>query len=114
MDRVWSWLRAYFDWFYVPKPTWSDVLDIIIIAYVLYHILLWFKTSRAWTLLKGILVVLIFVGLAALLHMNTVLWLAKKLVNVIVLAFIILFQSELRHALDELGRKKILKNIINI
>ncbi len=114
MDRVWSWLRANFDWFYVPKPTWSDVLDIIIIAYVLYHILLWFKTSRAWTLLKGILVVLIFVVLAALFHMNTVLWLAKKLVNVIVLAFIILFQPELRHALDELGRKKILKNIINI
>ncbi len=114
MDRLWTWLKAYLDWFYIPRITWSDVLDIILIAYVLYHILLWFKSTRAWTLLKGILVVLIFVVLAALLHLNTVLWIARKLVNVIVLAFIILFQPELRHALDELGRKKILRNFINL
>jgi len=91
----------------VPHITWTDVLDIIIIAYLLYHILVWFKTSRAWTLLKGILVLLLFLGIAALLRLNTILWLAKNIASVLIIALIILFQPELRRALDELGRKRL-------
>ena len=110
---IWSSLRSYLDWFYFPKISWTDVLDIIIIAYLLYHILLWLKTSRAWTLLRGIGIVVLFLGLAALLKLNTILWISRNLINVFLLAIIILFQPELRHALDELGRKNILKNIIS-
>ena len=105
MGSIGTFFRTYFDWFYVPHLTWTDVLDIIIIAYLLYHILLWFKTSRAWTLLKGILVLLLFLGIAALLRLNTILWLAKNIASVLIIALIILFQPELRRALDELGRK---------
>jgi len=107
MGSIGTFFRTYFDWFYVPHLTWTDVLDIIIIAYLLYHILLWFKTSRAWTLLKGILVLLLFLGIAALLRLNTILWLAKNIASVLIIALIILFQPELRRALDELGRKKL-------
>ena len=110
---IWSSIRSYLDWFYFPKISWSDVLDIIIIAYLLYHILLWLKTSRAWTLLRGIGIIVLFLGLAALLRLNTILWISRKLINVFILAIIILFQPELRNALDELGRKNILRNIIN-
>ncbi|MBO6163394.1 MAG: diadenylate cyclase CdaA [Eubacterium sp.] len=113
MDGIKAFFSSYFDWFYIPAITWSDVLDIIIIAYLLYHILLWFKTSRAWTLLKGILVLLVFLGLSALLRLNTILWIAKNIVSVLIIALIILFQPELRRALDELGRKRILKRFIN-
>ena len=113
MDGIKAFFSSYFDWFYIPSITWSDVLDIIIIAYLLYHILLWFKTSRAWTLLKGILVLLVFLGLSALLRLNTILWIARNIVSVLIIALIILFQPELRRALDELGRKRILKRLIN-
>ena len=107
MGGIGTFFRTYFDWFYIPHITWTDVLDIIIIAYLMYHILLWFKTSRAWTLLKGILVLLLFLGIAALLRLNTILWIAKNIASVLIIALIILFQPELRRALDELGRKKL-------
>lgn len=110
---IWSSIRSYLDWFYFPNISWTDVLDIIIIAYLIYHILLWLKTSRAWTLLRGIGIIVLFLGLAALLRLNTILWISRNLINVFLLAIIILFQPELRNALDELGRKNILRNIIN-
>ena len=113
MESIKAFFSTYFDWFYVPNLTWSDVLDIIIIAYLLYHILLWFKTSRAWTLLKGILVLLVFLGLSALLRLNTILWIAKNIVSVLIIALIILFQPELRRALDELGRKRFFNRFFN-
>ncbi len=110
---IWSSIKSYLDWFYFPKMSWTDVLDILLISYLLYHILLWLKTSRAWTLLRGVAIIVLFLGLAALLRLNTILWIARNLINVFLLTLIILFQPELRHALDELGRKNILRNIIN-
>ncbi len=110
---IWSSIKSYLDWFYFPKMSWTDVLDILLISYLLYHILLWLKTSRAWTLLRGVAIIALFLGLAALLRLNTILWIARNLINVVLLTLIVLFQPELRHALDELGRKNILRNIIN-
>ena len=114
MSSIGTFFSTYFSWFYVPHITWTDVLDIIIIAYIVYHILVWFKTSRAWTLLKGILVLALFLGLAALLRLNTILWLARNISSVLVIALIILFQPELRRALDELGRKRLLNRFFNL
>lgn len=111
MYGFWYQIKSYFDWFYIPSIGWQDVLDIIIIAYIIYHILSWIKQSRAWTLLRGLVLVAFFIGLAAIFRLNTILWLAKNMINVGIIAVIILFQPELRHALDELGRKKVLKNI---
>ncbi|MBQ8950419.1 MAG: diadenylate cyclase CdaA [Eubacterium sp.] len=110
---IWSSIKSYLDWFYFPKMSWTDVLDILLISYLLYHILLWLKTSRAWTLLRGVAIIALFLGLAALLRLNTILWIARNLINVVLLTLIVLFQPELRHALDELGRKNIFRNIIN-
>jgi len=113
MDGIKTFFSTYFDWFHVPDITWTDVLDIVIIAYVMYHILLWVKTSRAWTLIKGVLVLLIFIGISALLRLNTLLWIAKNIASVLIIALIILFQPELRRALDELGRKRLLNRFIH-
>ncbi len=110
---IWTTLKSYLDWVYFPKISWTDVLDIIIIAYLIYHILLWMKTSRAWTLLRGVIVILLFLGLAALLRLNTILWISRKLINVFILTIVILFQPELRAALDELGRKNIIKSLLS-
>ena len=114
MYGFWYQIKQYFDRFYIPKIGWQDILDIIIIAYVIYHILSWIKSSRAWTLLRGIVLIAFFIGIAAILRLNTLLWLARNMISVGILAIIILFQPELRHALDELGRKKILKNIFAV
>ena len=85
-----------------------DVIEIIIIGVVLYYLLLWMKNSRAWTLLKGLLVLLAFLAVAAIFQMNTILWLANKLFSVAVIALVIIFQPELRRALEQLGRTNFL------
>lgn len=113
MEELWSTFSSIVDRFYFPSIGIADVLDILIIAYILYNILLWIKSSRAWTLLKGVLIVGLFLLFAAVFHLNTILWIAKNLINVFLLALIILFQPELRRALDELGRKNIIKNLFD-
>lgn len=112
MKELWAEIIAQFDWLYLPKITFADVLEIIILAYLLYHIILWFKNTRAWTLLKGIAVLLIFMCVAYVFRLNTLMWIFKNAVNVGILAVIILFQPELRRALEELGRKNIISDVI--
>ncbi len=112
MNKVLVEISAYFDWFYIPSITISDIVEIIILSYVLYNVMLWFKKTRAWTLVKGIIVVLVFMGLAALFQLNTILWILKNTISVGIIAVIILFQPELRRALEELGRKNIISDVL--
>ncbi len=90
----------------------SDVLEILIIATVLYYILVWMKTTRAWALLKGIIVIAVFLLIAAFLEMNTILWMAKNVLGFAVTALIIVLQPELRKALEELGKKNFLSSVL--
>ena len=85
-----------------------DVIEIIIISLLLYHILLWIKSTRAWNLFKGILLILFFVFIAALFQMNTILWIAENILNVGLIALVIIFQPELRNSLENLGDRKLL------
>lgn len=90
----------------------SDVLEILIIASILYYILVWMKTTRAWALLKGIIVIGVFLLIAAFLEMNTILWMAKNILGFAVTALIIVLQPELRKALEELGKKNFLSSVL--
>ncbi len=112
MKKLLTTLSVYFDWFYIPKIHVTDIIEIIILSYLIYHVMLWFKRTRAWTLFKGIVVLFIFVGLASLFRLNTILWIFRNTINVGIIAVIILFQPELRRALEELGRKKILSDVL--
>lgn len=85
-----------------------DIIEIIIIAILLYHILLWIKNTRAWNLFRGLVVILLFVIVAMIFQMNTILWIAKNLLNVGLIALVIIFQPELRKALDNLGGKNVI------
>ncbi|MBO5247198.1 MAG: diadenylate cyclase CdaA [Eubacterium sp.] len=96
----------YMFWLNIPSVTVIDIVEIIIITFLMYSILIWIKNTRAWVLFKGILVIVVFVLIAALFQMNTILWLAGKLLNVGIIALAVIFQPELRKALDQLGRKK--------
>lgn len=93
-------------WITPQKIRITDVVEIFIIAFLLYHVLVWIKGTRAWMLFKGIIVILIFILIAAVFQMNTILWLAGRTVNVALIALAVIFQPELRKALDQLGRRK--------
>lgn len=91
---------------YRPGVEFSDIAEILIIAFFLYHIILWMKNSRAWNLLKGILVIILFALIAYLFRFTTILWIAGKTINVALIALVVIFQPELRKALEQLGNKK--------
>ena len=91
-----------------------DVIEILIISFLFYHILLWVKSTRAWNLFKGLLMILLFVLIAAIFQMNTILWLAENTLNVGLIALVIIFQPELRNALENLGGKKMFGNLFSI
>ena len=91
--------------------TWVDVIEILIISFLVYHVLMWIKSTRAWNLFKGIMVILIFVLLAAFFQMSTILWIAENTLSVGLIALVIIFQPELRNALENIGGKNILGNV---
>lgn len=90
----------------------TDFVEIVIISFLLYQIMVWIKNTRAWILVKGIAVLLVFTLIAVLFHMNTIIWLAEKTLGLGVTAIIIVFQPELRKALEQLGRKNFITGVI--
>ena len=103
----------YLSKLYIPRIGWTDVIEIIIIAVVLYNILVWIKNTKAWALLKGIIIVVLFALFAYILNLKTILWIAGKTISVGIIALVIIFQPELRRALEQLGRKKLVVGLFN-
>lgn len=91
----------------IPDVSITDVIEVFIIAYFMYHLLVWVKNSRVWMLIRGVLIIMLFFLVAAIFQMNTILWLGEKLVSVAVTVLIVVFQPELRRALEQIGRRKI-------
>lgn len=112
MRAVSNFFGNYLDNIYRPNVEFSDVVEILILAFFLYHIILWMKNSRAWTLLKGILVILLFALIASVFNFTTILWIAGKSINVALIAIVVIFQPELRKALEQLGNKKYLAGLL--
>ena len=96
---------------YMTTVQWRDVLEILIIAFLLYYILAWMKNTRAWSLLKGIIVIALF--LASIMQLDTIIWIAKNVVNYAIIALLLVLQPELRKGLENLGRKNILGDILS-
>lgn len=111
LDAIWEKITSFA---LLPKSVSAvDIVEIAIIAVMFYYMLVWIKDTRAWTLLKGIVVILVFVVLAAFFQMNTILWIAENVFSVAVVAIAVIFQPEMRKALEDLGRKNILLRLLN-
>ena len=112
MDSVIQILKDTFSLLALPKMTFIDIVEIFIIAFSLYHIIFWVKKTRAWTLLKGIVVLSLIYLVAYFLDMSVIIWLFNKGLAIGLTALAVVFQPELRKALEELGRKNIVTSII--
>ena len=75
-----------------PSLGISDILDILIVAYIIYKIIFWIKETRAWTLFKGILVIFALAAVATLLQLNTILFILSNTISVGIIAVIVVFQ----------------------
>lgn len=89
-----------------PSLGITDILDILLVAYIIYKIIFWIKETRAWVLFKGILVIFALAAVATLLKLNTILWILSNTISVGIIAIIVVFQPELRKALEQLGKGK--------
>lgn len=111
-QRISALLGQYMTDVYLPEIRLTDIVEVLILAYVIYHIMIWIKNTKAWMLLKGIVVLAIFILVAFIFKMHTILYIAKNSVTVLATVAIVVFQPELRRALEKLGERKFLTSIV--
>lgn len=97
---------------YLPQINLSDIVEIVIIAILIYYVMVWIKDTRAWMLLKGILVLAVFTLFAVLFDLKIILWIESNIISVGIIAIVIIFQPELRRALEQLGQQQIFTKIL--
>ncbi|MEE1038312.1 MAG: diadenylate cyclase CdaA [Eubacterium sp.] len=88
----------------------NDILDIAVVAFVIYKVMGFIKKSRAEQLIKGLLVVVLVAGVSEVLNLNTLNWIVKSGLTIGILALVVIFQPELRRGLASLGRSNIIKS----
>ena len=114
MDAVSNWFRIHvLTWLEPPKQIEIiDIIQVLLIAYFVYHFILWLKNTRAHMLLKGILLIVIFVVIANLLNMDVIMWVFGNLGMTVIIAVVIIFQPELRRVLEQMGHKNPITNLL--
>ena len=114
MEAVSNWFRIHvLTWLEPPKQIEIiDIIQVLLIAYFVYHFILWLKNTRAYMLLKGILLIVIFVVIANLLNMDVIMWVFGNLGMTVIIAVVIIFQPELRRVLEQMGHKNPITNLL--
>lgn len=112
-EQIFNVISQYYSLLHMPSIRWEDIVEIIIISFLVYQIMVWIKNTKAWFLMKGVAVILIFIFMAIIFEMKTILWIVENVLSLAVIAFVVVLQPELRRALEELGRKNILGSIVS-
>lgn len=113
MEQITNYTTIYLNRLHMPSIRWTDIVEIIVISFLIYQIILWIKNTRAWALLKGILTILAFILIAAVFNMTTILWIAKNILSLVVIATVVVLQPELRRALEQLGRTNFFASLVS-
>lgn len=103
-DGIWHFLFSTFQF--------TDFLDILVVTFLVYEIMIWIRRTRGWMLFKGIIIILVVWLVAQAMNLNMVVWVFERAFNVGILAVIIIFQPELRRALERLGTGSVLNNMV--
>ena len=92
---------------YLLLVRFTDILDVIIIAFLVYKLLDLVRSTRAENILKGVVIFLLALWLSEIFHLNGIAYILGNMVQVGILALIILFQPEIRQILEKLGSRNI-------
>ena len=106
MRNITDILARYLSDINLPSVSIIDIIEIILITFFVYQFMVWIKFTRAYTLLKGLLVIGAFLIIAYIFKMNTILWIVSKLASALITAIVVIFQPELRKVVEQLGQKK--------
>ena len=113
-EQIWAFIDKYvstLSWHRL-SVRWEDIVEILIISFLVYYIMIWIKNTKAWFLMKGILVISVFIFFAIVFQMNTILWIVENVISIAVIGVVVILQPELRRALEDLGRKNFISNIL--
>jgi diadenylate cyclase len=94
-----------FNW---PAFGFAQAVDILIVAILLYLVTRWIRRTQAWVLLRGLVIILFVAVLASVFELIAVQWIVDNAISMGLVVVVILFQPELRKALEQLGRGKYL------
>ena len=94
--------------FTLPKIGLNSIIDILVLAYVIYKVMLWIKQTRAWSLLKGLAVIVLIFAMSVLFDLYALNWLITNTFSVGLMVIVVIFQPELRKALEQLGKGNIM------
>lgn len=89
-----------------------SIIDILVVSYIFYKIYMLIKETRAEQLLKGIIFIFLLIPISEFLHLNMLNWILNKTLPTAVLIIVIIFQPEIRRALEKIGRSTFEKHII--
>ena len=112
MQNITGIMGRYLSDINLPSMNIIDIIEIILISFFVYQFMVWIKFTRAYTLLKGLLVIGAFLVIAYIFKMNTILWIVSRLAGALITAIVVIFQPELRKVVEQLGQKKIMASII--
>jgi diadenylate cyclase len=93
--------------FRVPEIRIQDVIDILIVSWLIYKVMMWIKSTRAWSLSKGVILVLLVFVVANYFGFYTIKWIITNSISAGIIALIVLFQPEIRKALEGIGKNKL-------
>ncbi len=113
LDRVSGFIEEYISSLHMPTISITDVIEILILSFVIYHLMIWGRNTKAWSLLKGTVVILVFLLIAVMFEMTTILWIVEHILSTMVIALVVVLQPELRRALEQLGQKNIVFSFLN-
>jgi diadenylate cyclase len=113
METIIRFFKDYISWNSLPKIRLTDFIEILILTFVIYNVIVWVKQTRAWILVKGLIVLLILWLFASILNLSVILWIFYKCLNVGIIAVIIVFQPEFRKALEQLGQNQLVTPLFN-
>ncbi len=103
MEWLWEQITdLYWNVFY--RPDWRDALDIFIVAVLIYQLLRFTKQTRGSSVLKGLIIMLIVTWVSATVRLRALNWVLVQLINTGAVLLVVLFQPELRRALEQIGR----------
>lgn len=95
----------------ITKISINDIIDILIVAYLFYKILMFIKDTRAEQLFKGVVILLVATQLSGIFKLHTLYWILVKILEVGFILPFIIFQPELRAGLEHIGRNTSIRKI---
>ena len=112
MSSLVAWIDSHLNFLRLPNVsvTATDIVEILILTWLVYRLLNFIKTSHAWTLLRGILIIAAALAAVYLLQMDTLIYIINQGMSIVIITLVVVFQPELRKVLETLGEREILNH----